>query len=174
MSRLPQSPPDVFIDQALLPSWDTSGAVGFDPSASPGDEAFLAVGQSLDAVGEVYPHITVQFSTESSPGQTTYNFIDEDGSPGQDRRGQLVVTARAEAQTEYTGDSGTYAAVPADTLVEELIAEVEATALDNATAASTDISPLGSQRGADQPNDYEVTPPVMMTSCTISYYYARS
>jgi len=173
MSRLPQSPADVFIDQALLPDWDPSTAVGYDVQASPGDDAFLAVGQSLDDVGSVYPHITVQFSTESSPGSTTYNYITADGTPGQDRNGQLVVTARAEAQTAYTGDPNQYTGVDADEIVERLIASVEDVALANATAASTDISPLGSQRGADQPNDYDVTPPVLMASCTVTYHWSR-
>lgn len=174
MQRLPQPPPDVFIDQALVPDWSPSDAVGFDVQASPGDEAFLPVGQSLDDVGSVYPHITVQFSTESSPGGTTYNYIAHDGSPGQDRNGQLVVTARAETKTGgYTGDAAQYSAVDADDLVDRLIATVEDTALANATAESTDISPLGSQRGADQPNDYDVTPPVMMASCTITYHWSR-
>lgn len=173
MNRLPQSPADVFIDQALLPDWDPSTAVGYDVNVGPGNDAFVPVGQSLDDVGSVYPHMTVQFSTESSPGSTTYNYVASDGQPGQDRNGQLVVTARAEAQRDYSGDADQYAAVDAGEVVERLIASVEDVALANATAASTDISPLGSQRGADQPNDYEVTPPVIMASCTISYHWSR-
>jgi hypothetical protein len=173
VTKLPQSPADVFVDQALVPDWQPAEVLGFDVSASPGTDAFLPVGESLADVGTIYPHLTVQFSTESSPGETTYNYINADGNPGQDRNGQLVVTARAEDQRDYSGDPGTYAAVGADEIVEQIIAEVEAVALRNATSASTDISPLGSQRGADQPNDYEVTPPVLMASCVISYHYSR-
>jgi len=173
VSRLPQSPQNVFIDQALLPDWTPSGARGFDVQAQPGTDAFLPVGESLDDVGTVYPHLTVQFSTESSPGGTTYNFIGADGRPGQDRNGQLLVTARAEAQRDYTGDPAEYDAVGAEEIVEDLIATVEDVALANALRTDTDISPLGVQRGADQPNDYEVTPPVMMSSCTVTYHYTR-
>lgn len=173
MSRLPQSPQNVFIDQALLPDWNPADAVGYDVHANPDEDAFLPVGESLDDVGSVYPHITVQFSTESSPGGTTYNYIASDGSPGQDRNGQLVVTARAEAQRDYTGDPATYDAVGAEEVVEDLIATVEDVALANALWTDTDISPLGSQRGANQPNDYEVTPAVMMSSCTVTYHYSR-
>jgi len=172
--RLPDDPPQLFIDQALLSSWDASRVQGYDVQASPGDDAFLPVGKDLDDVGTVYPHLTVQFSTETSPGQTTYNYINHDGRPGQDRNGQLVVTARAEARSEgYTGDPSQYAAVDADDLVESLIAEVETAALNNATSESTDISPLGSQRGADAPNDYDVEPPVMIAQCVVSYHWSR-
>jgi|APHM01.1.fsa_nt_gi hypothetical protein len=173
VTKLPQSPADVFIDQALVPDWEPSEVSGFDVSASPGDSDFLPVGQSLNDVGTIYPHLTVQFSTESSPGETTYNYINEDGTPGQDRNGELVITARAEDQRRYTGDSAAHPPVGADEIVEQLIAEVEAVALRNAVSTATDISPLGSQRGADQPNDYEVTPPVLMSSCVISYHYSR-
>lgn len=172
--RLPDDPPQIFIDEALVPSWDASRVSGYDVQAAPGDEAFVPVGKDLDDVGSVYPHLTVQFSTETSPGATTYNFISADGSPGQDRTGQLVVTARAEERSAgYTGDSGTYSAVDADDIAEALIAEVEAAALANATSESTLISPLGSERGADAPNDYEVEPPVMISQCVVTYHWTR-
>jgi len=174
--RLPDDPPQLFIDEALLPNWDPSRVVGYDVQATPGEDDFIPVGKSLDDVGTVYPHLTVQFSTETSPGGTTYNYISADGSPGQDRNGQLIVTARAEAREAggYTGNSGRYTAVDADDLVETLIAEVEAAALANATSESTDISPLGSQRGSDAPNDYDAEPTVYIAQCVVTYHWSRS
>jgi len=173
-TRLSDDPPQLFIDEALLPSWDPGRVSGYDVQASPGDEAFLPIGKDLDDVGTVYPHLTVQFSTETSPGSTTYNYIGPDGSPGQDRNGQLVVTARAEERSAgYIGDNSTYPAVDADDITEALIAEVEAAALANATANATPISPLGSQRGSDAPNDYDVEPPVMIAQCVVTYHWSR-
>lgn len=173
-TRLSDDPPQLFIDEALLPSWDPSQVVGYDVQAAPGEDAFIPVGKSLDDVGTVYPHITVQFSTETSPGGTTYNYIAPDGSPGQDRNGQLLVTARAEARSGgYTGDSDQYSTVDADDLVEDLIAEVEAAALANATHGSTPISPLGSERGADAPNDYDAEPTVYIAQCVVTYHWSR-
>jgi len=171
-TRLSDDPPQLFIDEALLPNWDPSRAVGYDVQAAPGDEAFIPVGKSLDDVGSFYPHITVQFSTETSPGGTTYNYVAADGQPGQDRNGQLVVTARAEDKGGYTGDTG-HDAVDADDLTEMLIAEVEAAALANATHGSTPISPLGSQRGADAPNDYDAEPTVYQSQCVVTYHWSR-
>jgi len=172
--RLPDDPPQLFVDEALLPSWDPSRVSGYDVQAAPTTEPFIPVGKDLDDVGAVYPHLTVQFSTETSPGSTTYNYLNHDGTPGQDRSGQLVVTARAEERSAgYSGDSDTYDTVDADDLVESLIAEVEAAALANATSESTLISPLGSERGADAPNDYEVEPPVMIAQCTVAYHWSR-
>jgi len=172
-TRLSDSAEQIFIDQALLEDWDPAGAVGYDVHASPGEEAFIPVGESLDDVGETYPSLTVQQTNETAPGSTGYNFITAEG-PGQDRTGQLLVTARAEdSQEGYTGDSSQHDSVDAEDLVDELINEVEDVALRNATPQSTEISPLGSYRGADAPNDYERGRTVFIEQCIVLYSWSR-
>jgi len=172
-TRLSDSAEQIFIDQALLEDWDPSGAFGFDVHAQPGDDAFVAVGESLEDVGEVYPSLTVSRTNETAPGSTGYNFVTEDG-PGQDRTGQLLVTARAEVSQEgYTGDPATVDPVDAEDVVDELINEVEDVCLANATPESTEIGGLGSYRGADAPNDYDASPPVMIEQCVVLYHWAR-
>ncbi|WP_226479163.1 hypothetical protein [Natrinema amylolyticum] len=172
-TRLSESAEQVFIDDALLPDWEPAGAVGYDPSADPGNEAFVAIGESFEDVGETYPSITVQRTNETAPGGTGYNFVTTNG-PGQDRSGQLLVTARAEAHGEgYTGDSSQYDPVDAEDLVDELINEVEDVCLRNATHTDTEFNGLGSYRGADAPNDYDATPSVMIEQCVVIYSWSR-
>jgi len=172
-TRLSDSAEEVFIEQALLEDWTPSRALGYDVHADAGTTAFIPVGESLDDVGETYPHLTVQRTNETAPGSTGYNFITAEG-PGQDRSGQLLVAARAEKQDGgYTGDAGTHDAVDADDLVETLIDMVEDTTLANATALDTDFRSLSSFPGADAPNDYDATPPVMIDQCVVQYSWAR-
>lgn len=173
MSATRLDPVDVFLEQALIPSWDPAVAVGYDLDATPGDAAFLPVGESLDDVGESYPHLTVQRTNETAPGSTGYNFITAEG-PGQDRSGQLLVTARAEKRDGgYSGDADLHDPVGADDLVETLLDMVEDTTLANATAEDTDFNSLSSYPGADAPNDYDATPPVMIDQCVVQYSWTR-
>lgn len=172
-TRLSDSAEQVFIDQALLEDWDPAGAVGYDVNANPGEEAFVPIGESLEDVGETYPSITVQRTNETAPGGTGYNFITTNG-PGQDRSGQLLVTARAEAHgNSYTGDPSQYDPVDAEDLVDELINEVEDVCLENATHKDTEFNSLGSYRGADAPNDYDATPTVFLEQCVVLYSWSR-
>ena len=179
-TRLSKSPEQLFIDE-LVGDWNPDGAVAYDPTATPGDDAFIPIGKSLDDVGETYPSLTVQRTNETAPGSTGYNFIAPDG-PGQDRTGQLLVTAFAEESEEgYSGDpaaygesyGGTYDTVAASVLVEELINEVEDVCLRNAEAHETEISPLGSYRGADAPDDFDATPTVRIEQCIVLYSWSR-
>ena len=173
MSKTRLDPVDVFVEQALIPSWEPAKAVGYDLDAQPGDEAFLPVGESLDDVNEVHPHLTIQRTNETAPGSTGYNFVTAQG-PGQDRSGQLLVTARAEKQDGgYTGDAATHDPVGADDLVETLLDMVEDTTLANATATDTDFNSLSSFPGADAPNDYDSSPPVMISQVVVQYSWAR-
>jgi hypothetical protein len=175
MPRLNERPEKLFTSKALVPDWDPSGAVGYAVNSQPGDEDFLAVGTSLDQVGEVYPHLTIQRTNETAPGGTGYNFVTGDGGVGQDRDGQLLVTARAEERDGgYTGDSAQYDPVDATRLVEQLIAEVEDVALRNAAPQATPISPLGSYRGSAAEDDTDETPTVRIEQTLILYYYSRS
>lgn len=173
-TRLPKPPERLFIQDVLIPSWDKAQALGYDVDADPGDEAFVPVAPSLDDVGETYPHITVARSNESTGGQTTYDFISDSG-PGQQRDGQLIVAARAEKQEDgYTGYTNKSVAVDAEELVEELINEMEDVCLRNSEGGGTDFTYLGSQRGADAPNDYDASPPVMIEQATVSYGWIRA
>ncbi|WP_436933694.1 hypothetical protein [Halovenus marina] len=172
-TRLSGPAEQVFIDDALLPDWEPSTAVGYDvQEGDPQADAFIPVGNSLDDVGEAYPSLTIQRTNETTPGSTSYNFLAPDG-PGQDRQGQLLATARAEEGTTYTGDSATHDAVDADTLVNTLIDEVEDVCLANAEAHQTEISPLGGYRGADAPDDFEATPTVRIEQCIVVYSWQR-
>jgi hypothetical protein len=172
-TRLSDSAEQIFIDQALLQDWTPDGAIGYDVQAAHGEEGFVAVGESLDDVGETYPSLTVQRTNETAPGSTGYNFITAEG-PGQDRSGQLLVTARAEASQEgYSGDSSQHDPVDAEDLVDELINEVEDVCLANATPEDTEFNGLGSYRGADAPNDDDATPTVFIEQCVVLYSWSR-
>jgi len=173
MPRLPQRPAQYFIDELLIPDWDPSGALGYDPTASPSDEAFLDVATSLEDVGAHYPTLVVTYSNETSGGETTYDFLTTQG-PGQQRDGQLVATARAEDGREYTGDAASYAAVDAEAIVYALTSEVEDVCLRNAQGADTRFSYVGSQPGPDVPDDFDAPPTVRLEDCTVAYGWDRS
>lgn len=175
-TRLPQRPEQYFIDGVLLPNWQASGAVGYDVNqSSPSAEEFVPVATSLDRVGRTYPSLTVQRSTETAGGESGYDFITSSG-PGQNRTGQLVVSAYAE-DTEgdegYTGDSSTYAAVTAAEIVDTLIDEVEDVCLRQANAPSTKFSYLSAFRAGDAPDDFDATPTVRIEQTTVQYAWIR-
>jgi len=173
--RLSRPSEDVFIEDALVPSWEPSDAVGFDVAVTdPDKEAFVPVGKSLDDVGAVYPHITVQETNQTAPNETSYSFLGPNG-PGQDRTGQLLVTARAEDTDDgYTGDAQTYSAVDAQTLVRTLRQEVESTALDNYRSSDTEFQFLGSSPAADAPDDFGQDPTVRQSQVTILFGWIRN
>jgi hypothetical protein len=172
--RLPQRPPQYFIDEILLPEWDPSGAVGFDVTqGDPSAADFMPTATSVDDVGAAYPSLVVQRTNETSGGQTGYDFLTSDG-PGQNRDGNLLVTVRAEdREGGYTGDSSTYDAVAADDLVAELIAEVADVCSRRATAPNTDFSFVSAFPGADAPDDTDATPTVRIAQTTVQYAWIR-
>jgi hypothetical protein len=170
---LPQRPAQYFIDEVLLPRWDPSEAVGFDPNAAPGDEAFLPVATSLDTVGASYPSLVVQFSSENSGGESTYDYLTPDG-PGQNRLGTLLVTARAESERTYTGDANTYGGEDAEDLVVTLIEATENLIQRTAAGGSTEFQTIGSQRGPEAPDDTNVSPPVRLANVQVDYSWLRS
>lgn len=171
--RLPQRAEQEFIDE-LVADWDPSVAVGYDLDTAPGDEAFLPVGGSLADVGESSPTLTVMRSNETSGGETTYDFVTTEG-PGQRRDGELLVTARAKQDGDgYTGDAAQYDAVDAEAIVDRLIAAVEDVCLRNPNGGDTVFSYLGSQRGADAPDDLDVTPPVYIEQVSVAYGWLRA
>jgi hypothetical protein len=87
--ELPQRAAKHFIDEILLPSFSPSDAIGFDPNTQPGDDAFLPVATSFSNVGAGYPSLVVQFSNETSGGESTYDFRLR-MAPGNDARGHSL------------------------------------------------------------------------------------
>lgn len=170
---LPDRPAKHFISEVLLPEWDPSDALGFDPNASPGDEAFFPVATTLDNVGATYPSLVIQYSNETSGGESTYDYVTPNG-PGQNRQGTLLAIARAEdGGTEYVGDSGTYSAEPADDAAVKLIEAVENACQQAAAGGQSDFQTVGSQRGPEAPDDNDVTPPVRIANTQIDYSWLR-
>ena len=170
---LPDRPAQHFIDEVLLPEWDASDALGFDPAAAPGDEGFLPVATTLDNVGASYPSLVVQYSNETSGGESTYDYMTASG-PGQNRQGTLLAIARVEAeQGGYTGDAATYDPLPADDLAVALVQAVENVCQRAATGAASDFQTIGSQRGPDGPDDLDVSPPVRIANTQVNYSWLR-
>jgi len=171
---LPSRPAQYFINEVLLPAWTPGDARGYDVTVTdPDAEAFLPVATSINDVGAVYPSVVVQYSNETSGGESTYDFLTSDG-PGQNRTGELIVTVRAQdREQDYTGDSATFAAVEADDIVVELTETVGAIVQQNAAGGDTDFQTLGSQRGPDIPDDYDQDPPVRLADVQVSYSWVR-
>jgi len=175
---LPDRPAQHFINEVLIPGWDSrvvNIADGFDLSASPGTEAFLPVATKLEDVGAAYPSLVVTFSNETSGGETTYDYLTPTG-PGQNRTGSLVVTARAQDTDDgsgYTGDTRAADPQPAGDIVVDLIDGVEAVCQQAAAGGSSAFEFVGSQRAANAPDDTDTEPPVRLANCTILYGYLR-
>ena len=171
---LPERPAQYFIDEVLLPAWDPADARGFDVTVGdPDAAAFLPVARTIDNVGAVYPSLIVQYSNETSGGESTYDFMTADG-PGQNRSGTLLATVRAQDdQRGYTGDSAAYDAVDADDIVGALTDAVESVVARNAAGGDTEFQTLGSQRGPDVPDDTEEDPPVRLSQVEIRYSWVR-
>jgi len=170
---LPDRPAQHFIDKVLLPEWDAGDAVGVYPAAAPGGGAFLPVATTLDNVGAGYPSLVVQYSNETSGGESTYDYVTPRG-PGQNRRGTLLAIARAESeQGGYVGDPATYDALAADDLAVALVAAVENVCQRAATGGASAFETVGSQRGPDAPDDRDVAPPVRIANTQINYSYLR-
>jgi hypothetical protein len=189
---LPDRPAQHFIDEVLIPSWDPADAAGYDPSASPGDEAFIPVATSLDNVGAKYPSLVIQYSSETSGGESTYDYMTPSG-PGQNREGTLLAIARAEDGGAEYGDptpksgndnqystsysfsygSDTYTKVDAEAIVVKLIEAVENVCQNNAAGGTSGFKSIGSQRGPEAPDDDEVTPPVRIANTQVDYSWLR-
>lgn len=140
-----------------------------DPTA----EEFFAVAQTIDSVGAIYPSLIIQYSNETSGGDSTYDYLTTNG-PGQTRTGTLLATARAQdVEDGYTGDSTTYSAAKANDIVVELIEAVENVCQRRADAPNSEFSTIGSQRGPDVPDDLDEDPPVRIAQCEIRYSWLR-
>lgn len=188
---LPQRPAKYFITEVLADAWQPADALGYDPTASPGETttitaaqtqqygdvefgageydaggAFLPVATSIDNVGAVYPSLVVSFSNETSGGESTYDYLTPNG-PGQNRTGTLVATARAQDGLDYRSDAD------AQAVVEALVDEVEAVCQRRAAGGSSEFQSLGSQRGPDTPDDFDDDPTVRLANTQIAYSWLR-
>jgi hypothetical protein len=155
--ELPDRAAQHFIDELLIPEWTPADAVGFDPDAAPGDDAFLPVATSLSNVGASYPSLVIQYSNETTAGESTYDFLTSEG-PGQNRQGTLLAIARAESEQGGFAGSANATPQPARDVVVELVEEVERIAITNATGADSEFRTLGSQRGPEAQTTASIAP----------------
>jgi len=94
--------------------------------------------------------------------------------PGQNRTGELLVTARAQDRdVDYAGDRSAYPVVEADEIAAELVTAVENICQRNAAGGDTQFRSLGSQPGPDIPDDYDEDPPVRLADVQVSYSWTR-
>lgn len=173
-SNLPQRPDKLFMDEYICSSkWDPSNVRGYDTTVGDIDaDDFIPVDTSIDNIGEMFPSLVVTWSNESTTGRSTYDYMTNTG-PGQSRRGLLLVTARAEAETDYVGDSSNYQSTDAEGIVYELLDEVERIVIDNATAPNTAFNWMGSFPSS-QPADKRGEPTtVAMDQITVRYGWLR-
>lgn len=172
---LPKEADLYFITEILIPNWDATNTVGFDPGASAGSDAALPWADTFDKLGESYPQFTVQTTgEESSGGTTSYDYLTNAGA-GQNRNGTLTAQVRVEEtedESGYTGDSGTYGAVGADRLATLIRQEIERVTLENPTAGTTEFSFIGSNAN-DVPNETSSTLTVHREGATLSYGWLR-
>jgi len=123
--------------------------VGLDDTTA---EEFFPVATSIDDVGAFYPSLVIQFSSGSSGGGSTYDYLTTNG-PGQNRTVSLLATARAQdRESDYSGDSATHTTVEAEDIVEQLIEAVENLCERNAQGGGSEFHAVGSQRAADAPD----------------------
>lgn len=173
---LPRKPDVYFLTEFLIERWDPSNTVGFDPTANPGDEAFLDTADSFNKTGDGYPQFTVQTTgEESSGGTTSYDYLTNNG-PGQNRNGTLTAQVRVEDTDDgsgYTGDATTYGAVDAERLATLIRQEIERICQDNPTGADTEFSFVGSNEN-HVPDETDSTLVVRRAGCTLSYGWLRS
>lgn len=168
-TRTPPTEPEQEMIDFLVANWNPSEVRGYDPTAGPGESAHLPVADTIDAVGAVYPSLIVSFSNETSGGETTYDFMTENG-PGQSPQGTLLATARAaDRESGYTGDAGSYSAVDARTIIDEIAGHALDICRQHPLAPGTKFSHVGGQRGPDVPPDFDVTPPVRLSQRQLDY-----
>ena len=175
VTSLPSKADQYFIDQLLVPNWDAANVRGYDvDQTDPDAEDFLPVATSIADVGAVYPSIIASGGDEPAGGGTSYDYLGSDG-PGQRRTGQLQVTIRAEAGTDYVGDSTTYSSADAETIVAELAQEVERICIDNPTGDTSEFQFVGSG-WPDVPDDDEAGSGevVRIEQITVTYQWLRT
>jgi len=167
--RTPPDRPEAEMRDFLIGQWDPAQVRGFSPAVQPSDPAFLPIVTTLDAVGEIYPSLVVSFSNQTSSGETTFDFMTENG-PGQSPEGTILATARAEDRDAgYVGDSTAHSATDAETLVHEIAGHALTICRDQFDAPGTEFTRVGGQRGADIPDDLAAEPPVRQAQRQLDY-----
>lgn len=169
--------PERIIAEFLVTKWDSTNTYGFDPNITDESaEGFCPLVTHIDNVGTTYPHITVRFSSETTPNETTYDALTSNG-PAQVRNGQVLATARAEDRPDiggYVGDSQSYSQVDSSTLVATLCAEVERICIENFRGPEP-FGYLGSQNGPDVPDDVDDSSrAVRLAQRQVSYNWLRA
>lgn len=174
MPRSLSDAPERLVLDFIVSKWDATNAVGYDPSASLGDESLLLADTRLDNVRAQYPSLVCTFSNETTPGESTYDFMSTSGA-GQTRNGTVLVTVRAADRPgdDYSGNSATYDAVDAEELVDTIADEALRVALDNPRGGNTDLHLLGGQPGPDAPDDTDVNPTVRIAQRQIDFSWLR-
>ena len=173
---LPDNPAIHFIDQVIVPNFNPANAVGYDPSVTnPSNDAFIPIAESFEETNPPYPFVYVQNGgSESTPGDSGYSFV-SNGGPGQNRNGTLTIQIHAEDTQDnsgYTGDSGTYSAISADKLVEEIRKEIERLTTANATGGNSDFEVISSFRN-EVPDESTDSTVVRKSGCSITYSWLR-
>jgi len=167
--RTPPPEPEQEMIDHLVANWDSSQVRGYDPTAAPSEDAHLAVADTIDNVGAVYPSLVVSFSNQTSGGETTFDFLTENG-PGQSPQGTLLATVRAKDTGQgYTGDPDAHAAVDAGTIVDEIAGHALNICREHSTAAGTGFTRVGGQRGPDAPDDLDEGTPVRIAQRQLDY-----
>lgn len=169
MSVEPPVRPDQEMVDFLQAQWDPAQTRGFDPTAGSGTDAFLPLQTDIDQVGAVYPSLVITLSSETSAGESTFDYLTDDG-PGQRVDGTLIATARASVEDDgYVGDSGAYSAADADVIVDEIAEQALDICRDHWDAPNTAFDSVGGQRGPAAEDDRNVTPTVRLAQRQLDY-----
>jgi hypothetical protein len=157
----------------LASEWDPTQVRGFNVNETdPADESFLPLEDSIENVGTTYPSITITYSNETSPGSSGYSFVNTNG-PGSNNQGSMIATVRAEADPDgnksYTGDIATYNKVYADTIAKEILHHIREIVRANPNGGTSNFDVLGTDKGAEAPDDYSSDPAVMVEQANILF-----
>ena len=157
----------------LLSEWDATAVRGYDINETdPAVGSFLPIADSIENIGAVYPNIVITYSNETSPGSSGYSFVNNNG-PGSNNQGSMIATVRAEAdpdgQKSYTGAVGTYDKVYADTICKEILHHIREIVRANPNGGTSNFDVLGTDKGAEAPDDYSSDPAVMVEQANILF-----
>lgn len=162
-----QRPESALVD-LLAAEWTPANVRGFDVNAGPSSDAHLPLATTIDNVRARYPSLVVSFSNETASGDSTFDFLTEDGA-GQSRTGTVLATARAEDRPPEGYDTPSGGRVRAEQLVDEIAEETLRIALQTPTGEGTPFTSVGGQPGPDVPDDLTPAPPVRIAQREIRF-----
>jgi len=167
------NPVEEFLTTLVANQWDGSRVQGYDPTASPGTDAYLPMKESLDKEDTPYPYVIIQNNgSESVANASGYSFLTTQGA-GQSPSGELTVQVEADdGGGPYTGDGDTYSGVSADEIVELVREELSRICFENPTGGSSEFSVVSSFRN-EVPDQRGSTNVVRTAGSTIQYDYIR-